>query len=200
MDHVQATKTKMYHVQTPKSVSEKSALGSTGYQPVPSDDSPDGTGTTLRGNLDALFDALRCALPVGESPTGAGESPALPIFKTRSKINVVAGRGGFVAAAILAAVEGVRLAARNRCGEACYLGSYLRRSAGRDAPALRQAGRPPLLWLRRCRATLYRRLPVGRPFDGRSACGLEIRDTAGWKSALLRLWLPPRCDLFNLHS
>jgi len=33
----------------------------------------------------------------------------------------------------------------------------------------------------------YRRLPVGRPFEGRGASGLEIRDTAGWKPALL--WL-----------
>ena len=28
---------------------------------------------------------------------------------------------------------------------------------------------------------LYRRLPVGRPFVPRGHCGLEIRDTAGWK-------------------
>ena len=34
---------------------------------------------------------------------------------------------------------------------------------------------------------LYRRLPVGRPLEGRGAGGLEIRDTAGWKPALL--WL-----------
>ena len=31
---------------------------------------------------------------------------------------------------------------------------------------------------------LYRRLPVGKPVDRRHACGLEIRDTAGWKPAL----------------
>src|ERR1035437_2645354 len=40
---------------------------------------------------------------------------------------------------------------------------------------------------------LCRRLPVGRPFDGRSGGGLEIRDTAGWKPALLWLRLRPRC-------
>ena len=28
---------------------------------------------------------------------------------------------------------------------------------------------------------LFRRLPVGRPFDRREGCGLEIRDTADWK-------------------
>ncbi len=37
---------------------------------------------------------------------------------------------------------------------------------------------------------LYRRLPVGRPFDRREGCGLEIRDTADWKPALL--WLRRR--------
>jgi hypothetical protein len=30
---------------------------------------------------------------------------------------------------------------------------------------------------------LYRRLPVGKPGPWQSACGLEIRDTADWKSA-----------------
>ena len=34
---------------------------------------------------------------------------------------------------------------------------------------------------------LYRRLPVGTPLVRRGACGLEIRDTAGWKPAL-RAW------------
>ncbi len=36
---------------------------------------------------------------------------------------------------------------------------------------------------------LYRRLPVGRPSGRRGADGLEIRDTAGWKPALLCLGL-----------
>jgi hypothetical protein len=31
---------------------------------------------------------------------------------------------------------------------------------------------------------LYRRLPVGGPSGDTVACGLEIRDTAGWKPAL----------------
>jgi len=49
----------------------------------------------------------------------------------------------------------------------------------------REAGcKPAPRWLRLCRAALYRRLPVGRPFDRREGCGLEIRDTAGWKPAL----------------
>src|SRR6266567_9183215 len=34
---------------------------------------------------------------------------------------------------------------------------------------------------------LCRRLPVGKAYELPSACGLEIRDTADWKSAL---WLP----------
>ena len=37
---------------------------------------------------DGLSPRLLSAVPVGESPTGAGESPALPIFKTRSENRV----------------------------------------------------------------------------------------------------------------
>jgi len=51
---------------------------------VPSGDSPDGMGATVRANRGALSPRLLFAVPVGGSPTGAGESPALPIFKTRS--------------------------------------------------------------------------------------------------------------------
>ena len=68
-----------------KNVSRKRSPGSTGDPPVPSGDSPDGTGATVRENEDGLFATWRPPVPVGESPTGAGESPALPIFKTLSK-------------------------------------------------------------------------------------------------------------------
>ena len=65
-----------------KSVFEKWFAGSTGDPPVPSGDSPDETGAAVRGNEHGLFATLLVAVPVGGSPTGAGESPAPPIFKT----------------------------------------------------------------------------------------------------------------------
>jgi hypothetical protein len=37
---------------------------------------------------------------------------------------------------------------------------------------------------------LYRRLPVGYTLNSHNLCGLEIRDTADWKSALQRRILP----------
>ena len=58
---------------------------------MPSGDSPDGMGATVRANRDALSPRLLSAVPVGGSPTGAGESPALPIFKTRSKLEKAIG-------------------------------------------------------------------------------------------------------------
>ena len=67
-----------------ESLFEISSLGSTGDPPVPSGDPPDGTGVTVRATKSALFKRRASAVPVGGSPTGAGESPALPIFKTRS--------------------------------------------------------------------------------------------------------------------
>src|SRR5881628_2761612 len=60
-------------------------------------DSPDGMGVTVRANGDGLFQRLLSAVPVGGSPTlrskpatedgptGAGESPALPVVRTRSQ-------------------------------------------------------------------------------------------------------------------
>jgi acyl transferase domain-containing protein/acyl-CoA synthetase (AMP-forming)/AMP-acid ligase II/acyl carrier protein/SAM-dependent methyltransferase len=69
----------------PKSRSENSVLGGTGYQPVPSGDSADGMASVSAANLDALFPAATSPIPVGGSPTGAGESPAPPIFRTGSK-------------------------------------------------------------------------------------------------------------------
>ena len=47
---------------------------------MPSGDSPDGMRATVRANADGLFPKLLAGVPVGGSPTGAGESPALPIF------------------------------------------------------------------------------------------------------------------------
>src|SRR5437867_9463150 len=62
----------------------KRFVGSTGDPPVPSGDSPDGTGATVRANGHGRFATLLAAVPVGGSPTGAGGSPAPPIFKTDS--------------------------------------------------------------------------------------------------------------------
>ena len=71
--------------QRSKSVFGKWFPGSTGDPPVPSGDPPDGTETTIRGNENGLFATWLSAVPVGGSPTGAGESPAPPIFKTRAE-------------------------------------------------------------------------------------------------------------------
>jgi len=56
--------------------------GSTGDSPVPSGDSPDGTTAWFSSIKKADCDVAHVAVPVGGSPTGAGESPALPILKT----------------------------------------------------------------------------------------------------------------------
>src|SRR6266542_2072734 len=69
-----------------QSAFEKSAPGSTGDPPVPSGDPPDGTGVTARANETGRLTRQVSAVPVGGSPTGAGGSPAPPIFKTRSPI------------------------------------------------------------------------------------------------------------------
>jgi serine/threonine protein kinase len=63
---------------------ERSAMGSTGDPPVPSGDPPDGTGIASQSEPDADFAAAAVSIPVGESPTGAGESPAPPIFHAGS--------------------------------------------------------------------------------------------------------------------
>src|SRR5207247_6724636 len=65
----------------------KIAFGSTGDPPVPSGDSPDGMAATVRADKDGLFAKCHSTLPVGESPTGAGESPAPPIFYTGKNHN-----------------------------------------------------------------------------------------------------------------
>ena len=53
---------------------------------MPSGDSPGGTRTTIQIEADAFFAKVRSTVPVGGSPTGAGESPALPIFQTGSEL------------------------------------------------------------------------------------------------------------------
>jgi N-acetylated-alpha-linked acidic dipeptidase len=68
-----------------KRLSENSILGSTGYQPVPSGDSPDGRASVLASNLNARFPATTSPIPVGGSPTGTGESPVPPLLQTAAK-------------------------------------------------------------------------------------------------------------------
>jgi multidrug efflux pump subunit AcrB len=76
----------LLHRRAPESLPENSASGSTGCQPVPSGDSPDGMTSASAVNLDASFPAATSPIPVGGSPTGAGESPAPPIFLIGSKL------------------------------------------------------------------------------------------------------------------
>src|SRR5438034_8298021 len=75
---------------TAKSLFGKWFAGSPVDPPVLSDDSPDGTGATARSNRHGLFATLLVVFPVGGSPTGAGGSPAPPIFKTASKMAMLA--------------------------------------------------------------------------------------------------------------
>jgi len=65
-----------------ENLSEKAVLGSTGYQPVPSGNLPDGMGAASMNNPGAGFIARLAAIPVGKLPTGAGRLPAPPIFQT----------------------------------------------------------------------------------------------------------------------
>jgi len=53
-------------------VFEKWFVGSTGDSPVPSGDSPDGTGATVRVNARGLFAMLLAAVPVGPDVSGTG--------------------------------------------------------------------------------------------------------------------------------
>jgi len=64
-------------------------MGSTGHWPVPSGDSPDGTGRASSANEDSQVLGVALLVPVGGSPTGTGESPVLPIFQTRSMATTV---------------------------------------------------------------------------------------------------------------
>jgi len=53
-------------------------VGSTGDPPVPSGDPPDGTGGGIERKGTVFPPADITAIPPGESPGGAGESPAPP--------------------------------------------------------------------------------------------------------------------------
>jgi DNA modification methylase len=53
-------------------------MGSTGYQPVSPGDSPDETRKPSSTNPNAQTGNNAASVPFGGSPTGAGESPALP--------------------------------------------------------------------------------------------------------------------------
>ena len=66
----------------PLSLSEDSASGRTGYQPVPSGDSPDGMTRAFFANPDAGFVSMASSIPVGGSPIRTGESPVPPIART----------------------------------------------------------------------------------------------------------------------
>jgi hypothetical protein len=79
---------------------ENASGGKRGAKHIPGD-SPDGTGATVRAIGHGLFVTLFPAVRVGGSPTGAGGSPAPPIFKTGSQ------------------TECVRLSSSNRCRVAC---------------------------------------------------------------------------------
>src|SRR5438093_6114433 len=68
-----------------ESVFGNCALGSTGHWPVPSGDSPDGTGRASPANPGGQLRAAALLVPVGGSPTGTGGSPVPPIFQTRSE-------------------------------------------------------------------------------------------------------------------
>ena len=57
----------------------------TGHWPVPPGDSPGGTRSAPGVSKDGPLGCSRLAFPVGESPTAMGESPVLPILRTRSK-------------------------------------------------------------------------------------------------------------------
>jgi len=60
-------------------------VGGTGDSPVPSGDSPDGMGETSLANQNDLSSKSPFSVPAGGSPTGAGGSPAPPIFQAPAK-------------------------------------------------------------------------------------------------------------------
>ncbi|MBI4658629.1 MAG: hypothetical protein HY735_07240 [Verrucomicrobia bacterium] len=59
--------------------------GSTGYQPVPSGNLPDGSGAASMNQPSAGSNATLAATPVGRLPTGAGRLPAPPVLEASSK-------------------------------------------------------------------------------------------------------------------
>jgi hypothetical protein len=58
-----------------------SVPGGTGGSPVPSGDAPGGTETTMGCKRGGRVVMPPPPIPVGEPPTGAGGSPAPPIFQ-----------------------------------------------------------------------------------------------------------------------
>src|SRR5262245_58701697 len=67
-----------YYVDMLKALRALNAEGSTGDPPVSSGNLPDGMGPAVRAGKDGFHANLRFPVPVGGSPTGAGESPTLP--------------------------------------------------------------------------------------------------------------------------
>ncbi|MBI4659014.1 MAG: (Fe-S)-binding protein [Verrucomicrobia bacterium] len=84
--------------ETVGSVAGVSNLGSTGYQPVPSGDSPDGMARPSFTKSSAGVVLSASSIPVGGSPTGAGESPALPLLRTGSNTSSAGPIGGWLGA------------------------------------------------------------------------------------------------------
>ncbi|MBI4657463.1 MAG: hypothetical protein HY735_01230 [Verrucomicrobia bacterium] len=60
-------------------------MGSTGSQPVATDNLPDGTGATPVNKPAVDFLATLAAIPVGKLPTGAGRFPAPLILQKNSE-------------------------------------------------------------------------------------------------------------------
>jgi hypothetical protein len=66
--------------------------GSTGHGPVPSGDPPDGTASGVECNTSCKFGMDALSVPLGGSPSGAGELPAPPALNKYSPL----GRGRIV--------------------------------------------------------------------------------------------------------
>src|SRR5439155_7766266 len=69
----------LYHQLTSLGGPLFGGMGSTGYQPVPPVDSPDGTGGTIRDSRNAASTKEPLPIPVGKLQTGTGGSPVPPI-------------------------------------------------------------------------------------------------------------------------
>ena len=83
-----------------------------------------------------------------------------------------------------------------QAGKAAWRGNE-RTAVRRKLPARLARGGHPSPNVAQVSNLLYRRLRVGRPFASGGVCGLEIRDTADWKSALrdARRAMPPNLRL-----
>jgi len=65
-----------------------SSVGNTGHPPVPLDNLPDGTGTTLKSHRAASLQAVATPILPGRLPGGAGKLPALPaLTANESRVN-----------------------------------------------------------------------------------------------------------------